>query len=623
MVIANLANFPLLLSLNSDSDLANNTQDDGDDIVFIDDSNNQLYHEIEYYDNSTGNLVCWININSIFSTEDTALYIYYGNPTSVNQQNVNEVWDSHYVMVQHLNEVNDTHYDSTSYGNDGLPQGGLNQNIDGKIDGADLFDGTDDFINCGNDSSLNISEMLTVEAWVNYTDGSNCLWRGIVTKNDYMDWAFAVGGDEAPGKAVIYITGADGNESGDVISTSIINDGIWHHIVATYNGSVTRIYVDGFDEANSTTLAGEIHTSDSDLFIGTYEAIPQLFEGGIDEIRVSNIARSDDWIKTQYNNQNYPTTFLNIDDQETFNMKPTADYTYLPENPSIEDTIQFADASIDPDGEIVSWFWDFDDGNTSIEQSPAHQYALEGTYIVSLNVTDDEGATDEISKEIIVTGEVNKPPSKPVINGNTSGEVGEELIFTLSATDPEEDNVSYEIEWGDGTTTGWTEYSKSGVEIQVTHSWSKAGKFNVKARAKDTHGDVSEYSKIHEVNISDIPAPPLNLKIKLKVISIGKVKATIENQGENVSELNWSITVKRFRLIQNRRTVAEVNGKITNFTAGSKIDISTGKRSIRFKFGLAKVTITAESEGQQIEPFKQRVLILGRIILARPKLLGI
>ncbi|HUS99607.1 MAG TPA: hypothetical protein VMY59_04725, partial [Candidatus Thermoplasmatota archaeon] len=53
-VIANLTNFPVLISLPSDADLAAHTQDDGDDLVFISTTGVKLNHEIEYFNDSTG-----------------------------------------------------------------------------------------------------------------------------------------------------------------------------------------------------------------------------------------------------------------------------------------------------------------------------------------------------------------------------------------------------------------------------------------------------------------------------------------------------------------------------------------------------------------------------------------
>jgi uncharacterized repeat protein (TIGR01451 family) len=57
-------------------------------------------------------------------------------------------------------------------------------------------------------------------------------------------------------------------------------------------------------------------------------------------------------------------------------------------------TVPFDDSSVDPDGRIVAWSWDFGDGASSAERHPIHTYAAPGTYIVRLTVTDDQDLTD-------------------------------------------------------------------------------------------------------------------------------------------------------------------------------------------------------------------------------------
>jgi PKD repeat protein len=81
---------------------------------------------------------------------------------------------------------------------------------------------------------------------------------------------------------------------------------------------------------------------------------------------------------------------------------PQADFSFSPENPKPGETVQFSDQSIDPDGEIVAWAWDFGDGRTSSEQNPSHKYAKRGTYTVRLTVTDNDGLTGTATKEITV-----------------------------------------------------------------------------------------------------------------------------------------------------------------------------------------------------------------------------
>ncbi|MGD2085351.1 MAG: PKD domain-containing protein [Candidatus Aminicenantes bacterium] len=81
------------------------------------------------------------------------------------------------------------------------------------------------------------------------------------------------------------------------------------------------------------------------------------------------------------------------------NQPPTADFTYT----TTDLTADFTDTSTDVDGTIVSWDWDFGDGNTSTVQHPSHTYVSAGTYTVTLTVTDDDSATDSVSKSVTVS----------------------------------------------------------------------------------------------------------------------------------------------------------------------------------------------------------------------------
>jgi len=87
-----LTNFPVLISYASDSDLVSHAQSNGDDIAFTDYYGNQLNHEIEHYNSSTGKLVAWVNVTSLSSTMNTILYMYYGNPSRASMENVAGCW---------------------------------------------------------------------------------------------------------------------------------------------------------------------------------------------------------------------------------------------------------------------------------------------------------------------------------------------------------------------------------------------------------------------------------------------------------------------------------------------------------------------------------------------------
>ena len=171
-VPSTLTNFPVLINRTDVDwkDTANGghvAQLDGGDILFTaSDGTTKLAHEIEKYTPTTGELVAWVQVPSLSAVTDTEIYIYYGNAGCADQWDINGTWDSDYKMVQHLQETSGDHLDSTQYGNDGTPHGGVIQGTAGKIDGADDFDGVDDHIACGNDTSLNIADSITIEALV-------------------------------------------------------------------------------------------------------------------------------------------------------------------------------------------------------------------------------------------------------------------------------------------------------------------------------------------------------------------------------------------------------------------------------------------------------------------------
>jgi len=91
------------------------------------------------------------------------------------------------------------------------------------------------------------------------------------------------------------------------------------------------------------------------------------------------------------------------------NKLPVANFSYSPEMPTgINQRVTFTDYSYDPGGTIVSWFWDFGDGTDSTEQNPIHSYSENGTYLVTLTITDDSGDSSSMG-EVIDVLEISCP----------------------------------------------------------------------------------------------------------------------------------------------------------------------------------------------------------------------
>ena len=78
-------------------------------------------------------------------------------------------------------------------------------------------------------------------------------------------------------------------------------------------------------------------------------------------------------------------------------------------------------------------------------------------------------------------------PEAPDIDGPPTGNPGTEYEYAFVTTDPNWDNVYYNIEWGDGKVEDWIGPYGSGEEIFLNHTWNEEGTYTIRARAKDTN----------------------------------------------------------------------------------------------------------------------------------------
>lgn len=154
-------------------------------------------------------------------------------------------------------------------------------------------------------------------------------------------------------------------------------------------------------------------------------------------------------------------------------------------------------ASNDPDGIIVSYSWDFGDGNTGTGANPTHTYTTANLYNVTLTVTDDAGTTDSIGTTAnIVPVVVNQPPIADA-NGPYSGIVGVAIMFDGSAsTDADGTIVSYNWDFGDGNT---------GTGVTPSHTYGVDGNFTVSLTVTDDAGATSSTTTTASIGVVNQP----------------------------------------------------------------------------------------------------------------------
>jgi len=98
------------------------------------------------------------------------------------------------------------------------------------------------------------------------------------------------------------------------------------------------------------------------------------------------------------------------------------------------------------------------------------------------------------------TTKINNPPNTPDIDGPEKGKVGTSIDFNFNAIDPDNDDVNFYIEWGDGSIEDWIGPYDSGETVKVSHIWTEKGTYIIKAKAKDVYDAESDYAEL-EISI--------------------------------------------------------------------------------------------------------------------------
>jgi hypothetical protein len=333
-VIGTLSDFPVLIYLASDIDLAAYAKDDGTSIVFTtSDGTTKLSHEIESFTKATGTLTAWVKVPSLSSSEDTVLWMYYGNTGAADQQDVANVWSNGYNAVWHLKEAGSgaagEYLDSTMNGNDGQGGGGtatqVPTEVGGKIATAQEFDGDNDHIVTGSDSTIDQIWAAggTFSAWIRPdTIGENSEGR-ISDKTSAATAAYGWCLATYTGNELRFRRGYATTVGAWTTPADSLVMGSWHHVVVTYTDGTANdptIYLDGNPVPVTENAApGGTQRSDAGYSwrIGNRAGGTNYsFDGIIDEIRASKSIRSADWIATEYENQNDPPGFISAGSAE-------------------------------------------------------------------------------------------------------------------------------------------------------------------------------------------------------------------------------------------------------------------------------------------------------------------
>jgi PKD repeat protein len=180
------------------------------------------------------------------------------------------------------------------------------------------------------------------------------------------------------------------------------------------------------------------------------------------------------------------------------NRPPAAGFTWTPEIVYVSTVFQFeSNVSVDIDGILVEYDWDFGDGTGSDEPSPTHSFPDDITYIVSLMVYDDKGASSTLINKTVTINNL-RPNAKFSVNKDSVG-IDEVIIFDATSTvDFDDDNLTelnYTWIFKDG------EYDYGRI---VFHSFGEEGVYNVTLKVTDDDEGISQF--VVTITVLDKPA---------------------------------------------------------------------------------------------------------------------
>ena len=168
---------------------------------------------------------------------------------------------------------------------------------------------------------------------------------------------------------------------------------------------------------------------------------------------------------------------------------PTADaggpyYTFIGEEIEVNGTKSHDN---DEGGQSISrydWkFFEEDEWHNDSGPTTTYTYNETGVYNVTLRVFDDESNSDT-NKTIVIVTQPNRPPEYLIIEGISKGHKNTSYNFNISAIDLDNGNITYTVEWGDGT-NDTSSPLENGTIYTVNHMWTAYGKYTIVVSAVD------------------------------------------------------------------------------------------------------------------------------------------
>jgi PKD repeat protein len=264
-----------------------------------------------------------------------------------------------------------------------------------------------------------------------------------------------------------------------ITTPAAYNDGAWHHMVATQGPSGMALYVDGVARGTHPQTGAQAYTGYWRIGGDTTWGPQPWFAGTLDDVAVYSNVLSAATVAQHWQ--------LGSGAQPP-NQAPTAAFSTSVDKLKVSLN---AGASADSDGTVASYAWTFEGGGSATGQTATHTFPSAGTYDVTLVVTDDDGATGTLTKQVTVVA--NQAPTA-AFSTSTNGLT----VSVDAAASADADGTIASYAWsyeGGGSDTGKT----------ASHTFASAGTYDVTLVVTDDDGTTGTLTK--QVTVT---APPAN-----------------------------------------------------------------------------------------------------------------
>ncbi len=267
-------------------------------------------------------------------------------------------------------------------------------------------------------------------------------------------------------------------------------------------------------------------------------------------------------LATTTQNAQVPLGFQVVDAQPV-NRNPNASANG-PYSAQVAQPLTFSSSgSSDPDGDALTFAWDFGDGSTSSQANPQHTYANAGSFTARLTISDGRGGSASATATVTVTPPPNRVPVAAA-SAPASANTGQLIVLSsVGSSDPDGDTLQFAWDFGDGA---------SAATPNAEHAYTAPGQYTATLTVSDGRGGTASATAVVTVTtpvtlLSFVASPPALRFSELNATAALLVTGRFSDGSER--DLTAGATGTTYSTSAPAVATADGNGVVTSVTDGA------------------------------------------------------